>query len=118
MAKHVWLVFTNATPGGDAEFNRWYDDIHVPDLLRIPEVLSAERSELTHPQMEFVDGEINLTDASGIGARYRYLAQYIIETDDIVAFLEKVKALAGTPEMMLTDTMAEARTEMFRYFGE
>jgi len=117
MAKFVWLVFTNAVAGKDAEFNRWYDEVHIPDLLRIPEVLSADRSELTGPQMEMVDGEINLTTAEGIGAKYRYLAQYIIETDDIEAFLRKVRALAGTPEMVLTDTMAEAAPQMFRYFG-
>jgi hypothetical protein len=27
------VVLTNSTPGGDAAFNRWYDEIHVPDVL-------------------------------------------------------------------------------------
>lgn len=27
------VVLTNAKPGTDAQFNRWYDEIHVPDVL-------------------------------------------------------------------------------------
>lgn len=27
------VVLTNPTPGGDAAFNRWYDDVHIPDVL-------------------------------------------------------------------------------------
>ncbi len=27
------VVLTNPNPGGDEAFNRWYDEIHVPDVL-------------------------------------------------------------------------------------
>jgi hypothetical protein len=30
---HQMLVFTNANPGTDPEFNRWYDEVHIPDIF-------------------------------------------------------------------------------------
>jgi hypothetical protein len=29
----LMVVLTNPTPGGEAAFNRWYDEIHIPDVL-------------------------------------------------------------------------------------
>ena len=36
MAKHVFVVLTNATPGKDEAFNDWYTNQHIPDVLAIP----------------------------------------------------------------------------------
>jgi hypothetical protein len=38
------VVLSNARPGTDAEFNRWYDEVHVPDILsKIGGFVSAHR---------------------------------------------------------------------------
>ena len=37
MKKHVMMVLTRCKPGTDEEFNDWYDRIHIPDLLSIPD---------------------------------------------------------------------------------
>ncbi len=42
-----WLVFSNAAEGEDAEFNEWYDNKHIPDLLEIDGFASAQRYKLT-----------------------------------------------------------------------
>ena len=31
MSRHVLMVLTNATEGDDAEFNRWYDEVHFTE---------------------------------------------------------------------------------------
>jgi hypothetical protein len=43
---YTMFVSTSAAPGQDAEFNRWYDEQHVPDVLRIPGFSSARRYAL------------------------------------------------------------------------
>lgn len=45
------LVFTNAVDGRDAEFNRWYDDIHLAEVLALPEFTGARRMRLAAAQM-------------------------------------------------------------------
>lgn len=37
------MVWTDIAPEHDTAFNRWYDEEHIPRLLRIPGVLSAGR---------------------------------------------------------------------------
>ena len=34
MSRHVLMVLTNATEGDDAEFNRWYDEVHFTEPAR------------------------------------------------------------------------------------
>jgi hypothetical protein len=49
-------------------FNDWYDNVHIPDVMKAPGVLSARR---------FIDPD-NSTMETG-----KYLCIYEIETDDI-----------------------------------
>jgi len=42
-------------PEKEAEFNEWYNRVHVPDMLRVPGVISGARYEVvrgrkTHPK--------------------------------------------------------------------
>ena len=113
MRRYTWVVLTNCTPGDDAAFNAWYDTIHIADLLRIPGIVSATRAETVDTQLSMADGQVLMTDAVGIGAKYRYLACYHIETDDVRGVLAEVARRAGTAEMPLAPEFAEAYTMMF-----
>ena len=69
--RHLYMVFSNpTTPEQDAEFNEWYDDTHVPDVLAVPGVVSAQRFK--HHQLD--------RDA-GKPARHSYVTIYEIEGD-------------------------------------
>jgi hypothetical protein len=46
--RHLWIVFTNSEPGRDDEFNAWYDQHHVKEILSVPGLLSGQRLVL-HP---------------------------------------------------------------------
>ena len=41
------LVFSDVAPENDAEYNRWYNEEHIPERLSIPGVLDAARYEAT-----------------------------------------------------------------------
>ncbi|WP_281690048.1 DUF4286 family protein [Pseudonocardia thermophila] len=41
--KSILLVRTNPAPGREGEFNQWYDNEHVPDILKLPGFTRASR---------------------------------------------------------------------------
>jgi hypothetical protein len=68
MAKWLLLAHTNcADPSREAEYNNWYDNTHLPDVLEIPGFVRAIR---------YVTSD---TEA----APGKFLAAYEIETEDI-----------------------------------
>ena len=105
MAHYIWMVLTNATPGTDEAFNRWYQEEHIPDLLRVPGILSAQRFKVTPRQMVNVNGALAMVDTTTENAPHRYMAIYNIETDDIERVLVDILSRAGTPDMILSDTL-------------
>jgi hypothetical protein len=43
--KAVMMVFVDVDPEMDADFNAWYNQEHVSDLLKMPGFLNAARYE-------------------------------------------------------------------------
>lgn len=43
MATALFVVKATITPEREDEFNSWYNDVHIPDVLRFPGVVSARR---------------------------------------------------------------------------
>ena len=114
MARYKWLVFTNAAPGREEAFNRWYDEVHIADLLRVPGIVGARRSELTQEQLTMETGDPELCGPERIGARHRFLAVYEIESDAPQQVLEEIRARANTAEMPITPDLAAAWTVLYR----
>lgn len=85
MARHILLAFSNPLEGREEEFNAWYNERHLDDVLKVPGYVSAQRFELSPTQM-MPDGP------------YRYLAIYEVETDDLEATSKALQAM--TPEDM------------------
>ena len=70
MAKHTFVVFTDPVKGRDDEYNAWYDNQHLADVLKVDGFVAAQRyrlSDTVEPQ----------------DATHRYLCLYEIETDDL-----------------------------------
>ncbi|MGO1543650.1 MAG: hypothetical protein ACTHXA_04825 [Gulosibacter sp.] len=42
----IILALFNAVPGREDEFNSWYTDTHLPEVVRIPGFLTAQRYEI------------------------------------------------------------------------
>jgi len=45
----VLIVFSNPRPGQDAEYNRWYTDEHLDDVLKVPGFVAAQRYSFAAP---------------------------------------------------------------------
>ena len=73
MPTFTMLVLSNPVPGRESEYNDWYSNTHLADVTAIPGFLRAQRFELAHDV--------------GFGEKWRYLATYEIETDDLEAAL-------------------------------
>src|SRR5579885_854022 len=68
--KALLLVKTACSdPARDAEFNAWYDDVHIPDVTSVPGVIRAQRYKLT--------GQPSKSEPEA-----QYLAVYEFDTDD------------------------------------
>jgi hypothetical protein len=95
MAKHYLLAFTNPVPGREAEFDRWYDERHMADLLAMPGFVSAQR--------------FALSDATGQGEpRWTSLALYELDTDDPDQLMVEVRSRLGTNMIPVSDALDTA----------
>lgn len=97
MERHLMVVMTNPVAGREDDYNAWYDDRHLGDVLRIPGIVSAERFELSASQR--FDPPYP----------YGYLALYWIETDDLEGVIRELKTRVGTEAMPASDAMAQDR---------
>ena len=88
MAKAIVLVFTNcADPARESEFNEWYNNTHIPDILQAEGFVAATRYQLL--------GE----PGPGQG---KFLAVYEVEADELG------KAFAGV-QKRLAEVTAQGR---------
>ena len=94
MASYKLIVLTNPVEGKEAEYNRWYDEQHVPDVCNVPGFVSAERFELHG------DGD------------HKYLAIYNVETDDIDGAMADLGSRAGTDKMVMSDALDMGTVKM------
>jgi hypothetical protein len=50
MQKHQFVVLTNSVEGSDAEFNRWYNEQHQHDVIKVPGIKNCQRFALSDAQ--------------------------------------------------------------------
>ena len=93
MEKYLMLTLTNAKPGKEQEFERWNDELHIPDLLRLPGVATATRYQVL--------GKPGPADVPG----WDFGLALQIETDSIDETLEAMGKAARTPAMPISDAL-------------
>jgi hypothetical protein len=104
MAEYRFVVFTNATEGQEAEFNRWYDEQHVPDVLKVPGFVAAQR---------FVASRVRGEPAHG------FLTIYEISTDDVDATFAELARRVGTELMPMSGALKrDAASHVYEVMGE
>jgi hypothetical protein len=81
--------------GREQEYNDWYSNRHLGDLLAIPGVLSARRFKLSGTQVPQAP-----TPA------YRYLAVYEVEAEDVTSFVNEMMARVGDGRMPISTAMS------------
>jgi hypothetical protein len=105
--KYKMVVFSNAVEGKDKDFNDWYQNTHLKQIVGIKSFKVAQRFRF----------HANIIPGSGDPARY--MAIYDIETDDIGAALGAMGELAASGRMPLPDSMAQPIVgAVYEEFGE
>ncbi|HEX5714190.1 MAG TPA: hypothetical protein VFX85_12835 [Solirubrobacterales bacterium] len=51
MAVHRLIVFSAPTPGKEDEYNDWYNNIHLAEVIEIPGFVAAQRFRLSDEQL-------------------------------------------------------------------
>ena len=83
MAKWIMIAETNCTDvAREAEFNEWYDGVHVPDVLECPGFITGKRYEFLMPWTIQDGGETTHCSASSAEQKAKFMAIYEIEADD------------------------------------
>jgi len=103
MGTHRLIVFTGPKPGAEAEYNKWYNEVHLKEVLEIEGFVAAQRFEIAASQI----GEM------GENAPSRYLAIYEIEAENVDVALEKLNAGAGT--MVMSDALDQESASAIAY---
>lgn len=76
MARYWFFAFSDCKdPKRVGEYNEWYSNTHIPDMLQVPGMIRATRWEAAEPKE---------------GMTRQYLALYEFETDDIDEFNREV----------------------------
>lgn len=102
MAQGLYVAFTHPRDDdSEDEFNRWYTDHHLPEILAVEGVTSAKRYKSTDPK-----------------STHRYMATYTLDGDlpEIVARIH-----AGTGDRTPTTasrTDPGSRFELFEFIEE
>jgi hypothetical protein len=104
------LAFTKPVEGREDEYNSWYSDTHLPDVLRVPGILTAQRFRVTDSQK------------NGPAQPWEYLAIYDCEADSVQQIVDGIGTRAGTSEMLVSSALSaesyvcyfEPMTELMR----
>lgn len=97
MPRYNLIALTNAKTGRDDEFNDWYDNVHLADVLKLPGVIAAQRFRLSDTQHRPGPFE------------HRYMAVYEIEIDDVRKTLDELRAVSGSDRMPLSPALQDER---------
>lgn len=92
-AREFLLVWNGPIAGQEQEYGRWYDEVHLPDLLRIPGCMAAQRFrrlDAAYPP-----------DADK--AFHQFFCLY--ELSDRHAVMREIPVRRGTAAMPMTDAL-------------
>lgn len=106
MTNPYLLVLTNPVEGRDAEYNDWYTDTHLSEVLQVPGIVAAQRWRVA--------------EESAAGPPLRYLAIYELDdrpTADVIAALFEaaqtmtMSSALGEAQMVLYEPLTERLVE-------
>ena len=95
MARFCLVVYTKPVEGREQEYNDWYSNQHLNDLLAIPGVLSARRFKLSGTQMP-----------NKQPSNYPYLAIYDIEAESVTDFINEMEVRGADGRMPISAALS------------
>lgn len=95
----LYVVRLDAVPGREAELDRWYEAVHLPEVLAIEGFRSAQRFRLAEAQMT-------------PGPAHGWLTLYEIDEDDVAGTLDRLRAAT---HLLMTDALDPASIDVAVY---
>lgn len=94
MAQYKMVVLSAPVPGREAEYNHWYQQVHLPEVLRLPGFVAAQRLRLAQ----------NLVET----AAHPYAAIYELETEDLPGLLQRLRDAAANGGLQMSEAIDTA----------
>lgn len=97
------LVFSNPVAGREDEYNEWYDNVHLREVVDIDGIQAARRYRLA-------DSQVQPEQA------HRYLAIYEVDSGNVEA---AIRNLLGGRGMQMSDALdlTTAKVAVYRSIG-
>ena len=111
---NLFLVFSNPVTGREAEFNAWYDAVHVPEVLAVPGVIAARRYEVAPMETPELEGA-----PSPEPTAHGYLAVYELDRDAnavMADFLERI--MSGAMDLSEDLDLGRVAMSVWRPIGD
>jgi hypothetical protein len=101
MPRYKMVVYSRPAPGREDEYNDWYQNVHLAELVALPGFKSARRFKHARNLVE--------------GDAYPYMSIYEIETDDIDAVLGTLRDTAGRGALTMSESIDLTDTSALVY---
>lgn len=85
----LYLVFNNPNPGQEEEFDEWYDNVHIPEVMSLGNIVSAQRFKCRQ-----------LDRDAGQPVAHAYLTVYELEGDPN-EYMAKIGAAVASGEVQM-----------------
>ena len=105
MPRYKMVVMSRPTAGREDEYNEWYQNVHLGELVALPGFTSARRFRYARSLVE--------------GDAYPYMSIYEIETDDIDAALNTLRSTAERGALTMSDAidLSDTSAVVYEEFG-
>ncbi|HTH27956.1 MAG TPA: hypothetical protein VL918_05765 [Sphingobium sp.] len=107
MGRFLYVALSDALPGREPELDRWYDELHIGQVLDVPGFVSARR----FAAVEAGDGPPR---------RRKILMIYEIEAEDPAAVIAALRERRGTDQLIPSDALDPQSmfAQVYRPLGE
>jgi hypothetical protein len=92
MPKGIMVVESGPAEGREDDYNDWYTNTHIPEILAMPGFVTAYRYRVVDPAQA--------------GGKARYLAIYHLEADDLSEPPAALRARAAAGQSTGSDALA------------
>ena|ERR1700693_2992318 len=94
MSRQVFISLMNAVDGKEAEYDAWYGEVHLPEVLQIPGFVAAQRFRVSTAQL------------AGMTPKWKYLVIYEIDGESATQALAELGRRIGSGEMIVSPALA------------
>ena len=102
MGRHILVVMSSPVDRREDEYNKWYSDVHLQEVIELPGFVSAQRFEMADTQLKDILTPAEINRAYG-ETEHRYLAVYEIEAESAGAALQALRE--ARPHFRMSDAL-------------